>query len=508
VREIITAAAAIAACVGLIAAATAGAASSAPPLPTNDPFYSYSGSLASVAPGTILKQRAVSLIDGGQSVPITTVQVLYRTTGQLGQPTATVATILEPSTGTADPKLVSYQMAYDALGAQCDPSYTMRGGMPPGGTTNTYEEQFVLGLVGAGDTVVVPDYEGTRLDWAAGQEEGYNTLDGIRAAENLLKLPPSVPTAMVGYSGGSIATEFASELAPRYAPKLKFVGVAEGGIPVDLAHNLAYINGSPSWSGVIPAVLVSLGRAFGFDLKPYLSTYGLKIVNQVSDGCIGNFLGSWPGLKVQQLLKPAFQNILSIPAIVHINNELIMSRTGTPTEPLLMGVGDLDGTGDGVMVTKDVEELAHVYCQRGLSVELHVYDGDDHTNAAIAFLPTAGTWLTQRLEGVPVQNGCGSIAAGNALTPAPPAPELRLKVTRAKLRGVVVSLRASTGTMPDLMVGLRRGGRLIAKIAIRQLGAGRRRLVLGRRKKLRRGRYTLIVTQDGVSLIKRSVRIR
>ena len=343
---------AIAAYVALVSAAAAGAASSAPPLPTSDPFYSYSGSLASVAPGTILKQRAVTLVDAGQSVPVTAVQVLYRTTGQLGQPTATVATILEPATGTADPKLVSYQMAYDALGAQCDPSYTMRGGMPPGGTTNTDEEQFVLGLVAAGDTVVVPDYEGTHLDWSAGQESGYNTLDGIRAAENLLKLRPSIPTVMVGYSGGSIATEFASELAPRYAPTLKFAGVAEGGIPVDLAHNLDYINGSPSWSSIIPAVLVSLGRAFGFDLEPYLSLYGLKLIKQVGDECINNFIGVWPHLKVQQLLKPAFQNILTIPAVVKIDNDLIMSRTGTPTEPLLMGVGDADGTGDGVMVTR------------------------------------------------------------------------------------------------------------------------------------------------------------
>lgn len=499
---------AIAAYAALITAAAAGAASSAPPLPTSDPFYSYSSSLASVAPGTILKQRAVTLVDEGQSVPVTAVQVLYRTTGQLGQPTATVATILEPATGTADPKLVSYQMAYDALGAQCDPSYTLRGGMPAGGTTNTDEEQFVLGLVAAGDIVVVPDYEGTRLDWSAGQESGYNTLDGIRAAENLLKLQPSIPTVMVGYSGGSIATEFASELAPRYAPTLKFAGVAEGGIPVDLAHNLDYINGSASWSGVIPAVLVSLGRAFGFDLKPYLSSYGVKLVKQVSDECISNFLGAWPHLKVQQLLKPAFQNILSIPAVVHINNELIMSRTGTPTEPLLMGVGDLDGTGDGVMVTKDVEGLAHTYCQRGLSVELHIYNGDDHTNAALAFLPTAGAWLNERLNGVPAQNGCGSIQAGNPLTPELPAPELRLTVARARLRAVVLYLDASTGTMPDLTVSLRRRGRLIERIGIRQLGTARHRLVFRRPKKLAAGHYTVAVTQDGVPLAKRALRVR
>ena len=131
------------------------------------------------------------------------------------------------------------------------------------------EEQIILGYVAAGDTVVVPDYEGEQLDWAAGQESGYDTLDGIRAAENLLGTPEaSTPVGMVGYSGGSIATEFASELAPTYAPGLDIVGTAEGGVPVDFFHNLTYINGSPAWSGVIPAVLVSLSRAFHVTFSP------------------------------------------------------------------------------------------------------------------------------------------------------------------------------------------------------------------------------------------------
>ena len=107
-----------------------------------------------------------------------------------------------------------------------------------------------------------------------------------------------------------------------------------------------------------------------------------------------------------------------------------------------------------------------------------------------------------------MQNGCGSIPAGNALSPVAPAPELRLAVARARLHGVVVYLRASAGTMPDLTVRLRRGGRVIAMTAIQRLGTATRRLVLGRGKKLPAGRYRLTVTQDGVSLATRSVRIR
>ena len=38
--------------------------------------------------------------------------------------------------------------------------------------------------------------------------------------------------------------EWAAELAPTYSPELNLVGAAIGGIPVHLAHNTRYINGT------------------------------------------------------------------------------------------------------------------------------------------------------------------------------------------------------------------------------------------------------------------------
>ncbi len=223
---------------------------------------------------------------------------------------------------------------------------------------------------------MVSDYEGVNLRWVAGQQSGYATLDGIRAAERYLKAPEkSTPVGMVGYSGGSIATDFGAELQPKYAKGLDIVGAAEGGVPVMLAHNLAYINGSPSWSGIIPAVIYSLGRAFGVNVFKYLSAYGVKLVRSEEGGCINSYLGKYPGLKYQKMLKPRYQEIFSIQALVKIVNRLIMSRTGTPKEPIMIGVGNADGTGDGVMVAADDEALAHAYCTRGLTVEFSEYSG-------------------------------------------------------------------------------------------------------------------------------------
>ncbi|HEY3735548.1 MAG TPA: lipase family protein [Streptosporangiaceae bacterium] len=401
--------------------AAAAAPAGAPVLPSKDPFYTYGGSkpLGQIAPGTVLKKRSVTLVIASLTVPYSAEQVLYRTTGELGQPTATVTTIIKPLASLLGTKIVSYQTAYDALGSQCDPSYTLRGGNS--GNTQSQAEAAVIALyVTAGYTVTVPDYEGTSLDWGAGQESGYGTLDGIRATESYLGVLSNTEAGMLGYSGGSIATEWASELAPRYAPELNIIGAASGGVPVDMAHNLTYINGDSDWSGVIPAVLDTLSHSFGIRLPHYLSAYGKQLTTAVMGQCIGDFAASYPGLTYQQLLKPQYQNVFEVPALVRVLNKLLMGTApGHPEEPILLGNGNADGTGDGIMIAGDVEALGHEYCQQGVPVTFDEYSGLTHTAAAVPFETHAMTFLEGLFAGLPAPNGCSSIGPGNPITKLP-----------------------------------------------------------------------------------------
>jgi hypothetical protein len=130
-----------------------------------------------------------------QPTPITGSQVLYRTTDQQGDGVVTVATVLRPLI-PGPTRIVSYHMAYDALGSQCNPSYTLSGGStsPIAGA----EQAVIAGYLAAGYTVVVPDYEGEELEWTIGRQSGYAALDGIRAAQSLLQLPSSTPSAWSG----------------------------------------------------------------------------------------------------------------------------------------------------------------------------------------------------------------------------------------------------------------------------------------------------------------------
>ena len=64
------------------------------------------------------------------TTPVRAAQLLYVTTDELGRRTVSVATVLQPldKAASAASGLDSYQAAYDALGARCDPSYTLRAG--------------------------------------------------------------------------------------------------------------------------------------------------------------------------------------------------------------------------------------------------------------------------------------------------------------------------------------------------------------------------------------------
>lgn len=402
----------------LLALAPGHAFAAGPTPPASDPFYAYAGPLKAVAPGTVLRARQVTISAEGALPTLTATQVLYRTTNQLGEPDATVATIIRPPVATGPPKLLSYQTFYDGVASTCRPSYALQGGTQPAGSTASIEEPILFDYVSQGFTVVTSDYEGSTDDYGAGRQSGYATLDAIRAAEYVLNLTPKTsPVGLIGYSGGSIASMWAAELQPAYAPELDLIGVAAGGIPVDFTHNLVYINGSQDWAGAIPAVGIGLMRGYGLRMNQYLSVEGQQIAGQVEQGCLEP--GAYPGLTIADLLKPQYQDWQKVPSFVRIFNDSIMGRSGTPREPLLMSVGDADGTGDGVMIARDVQELAYEYCQRGVAVDFHIYDGDNHDEAAVPFEAQAEQFLQVRYSGLPPTNDCDSIPPGNPLTPLP-----------------------------------------------------------------------------------------
>jgi hypothetical protein len=404
--------------------------------PARGSFYTYTGStpLAQVPPGTVLKTRFLQYHIAGIALPVQVIQLLYRSAGALGQPTTNVTSVLEtPLPPLGGPRVVSYQSFYDSLNPADEPSVQIAGDVTLGGLAVDAEAVVVAPLLLQGYTVIVPDTEGQTADFAAGPEYGVNTLNSIRAATRspVTGLTTSTPIGLFGYSGGAIATDWAAQLAPSYAPDVnrQLLGAAEGGVLVDPAHNLTYVDGSSTWAGIIPMSIIGIARGFHVDVTPYLNSYGRQLYAALQKASIVNVLGQYPGLTFAQLVKPQYANPDSIPVLVKVENELNLGSRPSATIPMFIGQGAngvLEGTpgnkpgigpGDGVMVAGDVRTLARDFCASGTAVDYTEYDALSHVTTFPVWAPAALTWLSGLFAGSQAPNDCAQIPPGNSLAP-------------------------------------------------------------------------------------------
>ena len=214
--------------------------------PSQDPFYTAPPGFQNAAPGQILRARLapgnLSSIAGAAYA----LNLLYRTSDSNFAPSWAVTTLFVP----AKPKkvLLSYQFPEDSVDIDGAPSFLFYhpGDMPAD----------INNAVAQGWIVNVPDYEGPFSQFTVGIQEGLATLDSVRAA---LKLFPVKNYAMWGYSGGTIASEWAAELVTKYAPELKFSGMAIGGTVANLTASLETINGG-TFASLVASALIGLSR--------------------------------------------------------------------------------------------------------------------------------------------------------------------------------------------------------------------------------------------------------
>jgi len=207
------------------------------PLPSYDPWYKAPEGWEAAEPGTVLRIRPHAYTVN--PIPILNVkdtfQVLFRSTNSQGNATWGVSTVFIPQVSHCVAKanctqaIVSYQLPYDTSCLDASPSFGLQWGDPYG----------EIGLMlGRGWWVSVPDYEGPLASYGASIVAGYITVDSIRAVIKAADTEYGVKDARVGlwgYSNGASATDVAVEFAPKYAPELKLLGAAIGGLTPSLS---------------------------------------------------------------------------------------------------------------------------------------------------------------------------------------------------------------------------------------------------------------------------------
>jgi hypothetical protein len=370
-----------------------------PANPAADAFYTAPTVLKVAAPGTILRSRPVTIRGLGFPMPVRAWQVLYRSTDAQGRPNAVSGTVgvLDDGRPLAGRPLVAYNVGSHGLGPDCAPSYLLRQGAD-------FEEPMMAGALARGWAVVISDYEGSGTPgphtYGSGLATGRAVLDGARAAQNLPELGlKNSPVALWGYSEGGLATAWAAELAPKYAPELNIVGAAAGGVPANLGNVARKIDGG-SLSGFVLAAAVGLDRAYpNMRLHEILNEQGQIAAEAVATMCQYEWTMVFANKRMADFT--TVPDPLNLPRVRAILDENTLG-TRNPGIPLYV----YESTQDEFMPLADVRGLVKSYCGFGLPVSYYEDSFSEHVSLACQGAPAAIAWLGDRFAGTAAPSSC------------------------------------------------------------------------------------------------------
>jgi hypothetical protein len=374
-----------------------------PLLPTKDPFYTAPPLFELKRPGEILRIRSApgnltSIVSNTSAI----YNILYRTTDSHNEPSFAVTTLFIPMLSTnghcdilnEGASLLSYQVEYDTPDLNDSPSFALSTLY----TTNIPDFEAALGRCWY---VNMPDYEGPKASFTAGVQSGYATIDSVRAVLGAgLGLHSHTRSALWGYSGGSIATEYAAELQQKYAPDLTLNGVAVGGLIPNIETTVRTVTGTTT-AGLIPLGTIGLSRQYPglldyfkrnlkstgqFNATTYLAAANMS-VGEAFEIFAGQNIFSYfsDGIDVLQgeLLQEAFQR------------DGIMGVHGVPR----MALFAYQAISDEVSPIQETDALVKRYCDLGANILYQRNTVGDHFSEQTNGDARAVEFLISVLEG-------------------------------------------------------------------------------------------------------------
>ncbi|HTD50537.1 MAG TPA: lipase family protein, partial [Acidimicrobiia bacterium] len=279
--------------------------------PTDDAFYRVPENLRAFRPGEVLDARPIEVRMLRRRIDVDAWHVKFRSTDSNGALVSGVTTVMiprRPFKGSVRPML-SYQCAIDSLGANGDPSYTLRCG-------NLWELPLIVMALRRGWAVVTTDCNGPEHAFGALPLVARFVLDGIRAAIAFegAGFDATTPVGLWGYSGGALATLWAAEQQPSYAPELKVVGAAAGGAAVDAVSSPQMFENGDLLSGIPFGGVIGISRGFpDVDLLGVLTPQGQAMVAAAADMTVEQLVMSFPFLRSSDYL--TVRTVLEIPGM-------------------------------------------------------------------------------------------------------------------------------------------------------------------------------------------------
>ncbi|MEV6772381.1 lipase family protein [Nocardia sp. NPDC051030] len=331
-------------------------------------------------------------------------QLKYRTTDSHGAASYGIASLVLPNgawTGPGDRPVLVNNLPINGLGRDCNPSYNLSHGFNSKTNLADYLPPTTQLALLRGYAVLITDHEGPRMAYADPYVAGHAVLDAIRAVR--YGFPEQFGDsrfAMVGYSGGAIATHGAVKLMPEYAPELEdvVVGAAMGGVPADFEILSRSMNGNLA-SGVFLAAVFAIGRERPEILARMNHLAQWVAVSFMKDQCSSTF--GLPGLLM-----------LSIDAVSNMPNPLhsqlaqdIFGVTKMAGKKSPVPLYIYNGEQEWWVPAEGAKNLYQEQCSLGATAVYRSVIGE-HVIAAFTGYPESLVWLDQRLQGEPAPNEC------------------------------------------------------------------------------------------------------
>jgi acetyl esterase/lipase len=328
-------------------------------------------------------------------------RILYRSIGLNGEPIAVSGAVFIP--GGAAPadgrNVIAWAHPTSGVMPPCAPSL-----MP-----DTAGLIWGLGpMLASGYVVTATDYPGLGTDgihpYLIGESEGRAVLDSVRAARDLPDSGASNRFAVWGHSQGGHAALYTGELAARYAPDLKLVGVATAAPATYLIELLDTDKNSPSGKDITAWALLSWSRLKNVPVTSLVEPDAMSAFEKIAKDCIQSVPQFEHIEKDESPLQ--HEQFLKINPTVAEPWRTMMLNNSPGQAPAGAPVFIAQGTADTTVNPDITKRFGEALCKQGVRVSFVSLNGVTHTFAARDSAPAALQWMTDRFKGLPPHSDC------------------------------------------------------------------------------------------------------
>ena len=345
----------------------------------------------------------------------------------------TVMTPKKAWTGTGPRPVVLYAVGTHGLANKCSPARALADG-------TDYEISNIKAALNAGYAVLVTDYEGALAGdpstYLAGKSQGQATLDIFKAAQQIPNsgISATAPVAIWGYSQGGQSAGWAAELLPTYAPEIKVVGVAAGGIPGDFARTAKYLNGSTGFA-FFGAAINGLSTQYPgqIPLDLIANDEGKAALAKISTQCVFESLFEFQNKNISQYTKSnePLESLLAIDSVAKV-----LAAQNLGNKKINVPFYQYHGQADEFIPLDQAIALKKNYCAKGTNVQFDLFPSE-HIVTQFQGANTVLPWIADRLAGKPQTSTCNTTAADPKSTANPGGGDFVVTLNKWNLAGEI-----------------------------------------------------------------------